>query len=99
VTSAPGSPETIDYKRRLDRPELEITGTIPADGKPVTRGVAVVNPTVFFAQALKDALIAQGIPVSGEATDLDVVSAELDIRAERRTVASTTSPPLRTMAA
>ena len=99
VTSAPGSAETIDYKRRLDRPELEITGTIPADGKPVTRGVAVVNPTVFFAQALKDALIAQGISVSGDATDLDVVSAELDVRAERRTVASTTSPPLRTMAA
>jgi D-alanyl-D-alanine carboxypeptidase/D-alanyl-D-alanine-endopeptidase (penicillin-binding protein 4) len=99
VTSAPGSAETIDYKRHLDRPELEITGTIPADGKLVTRGVAVVNPTVFFAQALKDALIAQGISVSGDATDLDVVSAELDVRAERRTVTSTTSPPLRTMAA
>ena len=98
VTAAPGSAETIDYKRHIDMPVLEITGTIPAAGQSVTRAVAVVNPTVFFAQALKDALIAQGVSVSGEAVDLDDVAAEMDSRAERRVIASTTSAPLRTMA-
>jgi D-alanyl-D-alanine carboxypeptidase/D-alanyl-D-alanine-endopeptidase (penicillin-binding protein 4) len=98
VTGAPEATETIDYKRQLGTAVLEITGTIPAGGKPLTRGVAVVNPTVFFAQAVKDTLVAQGIPVSGEATDLDLVAAESGVQRERRTIASTTSPPLRAMA-
>jgi D-alanyl-D-alanine carboxypeptidase/D-alanyl-D-alanine-endopeptidase (penicillin-binding protein 4) len=99
VTGAPGSAESIDYKRHLETPVLEITGTIPAGGPSVTRAVAVVNPTLFFAQALKDALVAQGLSVSGEAADLDDVSADMNTAgSERRTIASTTSPPLRTMA-
>jgi D-alanyl-D-alanine carboxypeptidase/D-alanyl-D-alanine-endopeptidase (penicillin-binding protein 4) len=64
----------------------------------VTRAVAVVNPTVFFAQAFREALLAQGFSVTGEAADLDDVSAEPDVQGERRTIASTVSPPLRTMA-
>jgi D-alanyl-D-alanine carboxypeptidase/D-alanyl-D-alanine-endopeptidase (penicillin-binding protein 4) len=98
ATGPAGSAETIDYKRHLDSPVLEVTGTIPAGGESVTRDVAVINPTLFFAQALKDTLVAQGIPVSGEAADLDDVAAQTDSRGERRTIASTTSPPLRTMA-
>ena len=99
ATGAPGSAESIDYKRHLETPVLEITGTIPAGGPSVTRAVAVVNPTLFFAQALKDALVAQGLSVSGEAADLDDVSADMSTAgSERRTIASTTSPPIRTMA-
>ena len=98
VTGPPGSTETIDYKRHLDMPVLEITGTIPAGGQPVTRAVAVVNPTVFFAQALKDVLITDGLSVAGEAVDLDDISAEPGVRNERRTIASTESPPLRAIA-
>ncbi|MEI4927722.1 hypothetical protein Q8G50_34960, partial [Klebsiella pneumoniae] len=67
-------------------------------GQSVTRAVAVVNPTVFFAQALKDALVAQGVSVSGEAVDLDDVAAEMNSPGGRRIIASTTSVPLRTMA-
>jgi serine-type D-Ala-D-Ala carboxypeptidase/endopeptidase (penicillin-binding protein 4) len=99
VTGPPESTETIDYKRRLDTPVLEITGTIPAGAQPVTRAVAVLNPTVFFAQGLKDALITQGFSVAGEAVDLDDISAEPGVRSERRIIASTESPPLRTIAA
>jgi D-alanyl-D-alanine carboxypeptidase/D-alanyl-D-alanine-endopeptidase (penicillin-binding protein 4) len=29
VTGAAGSPETIEYRRHLDRPVLEVTGTVP----------------------------------------------------------------------
>ena len=99
VTGPPESTETIDYKRHLDTPVLEITGTIPAGAQPVTRAVAVVNPTVFFAQGLKDALITQGFSVAGEAVDLDDIPAEPGVRSERRIIASTESPPLRTIAA
>ena len=98
VTGAPGSEASIDYRRHLDRPVLEITGTIASDAKPLNLKVAVVNPTVFFARSLKDALIAQGIAVSGEAVDFDDVAGESGMRAERRMLASTDSPPLREMA-
>jgi D-alanyl-D-alanine carboxypeptidase/D-alanyl-D-alanine-endopeptidase (penicillin-binding protein 4) len=61
--------------------------------------VAVVNPTVFFAQALKDGLIARGIPVAGAAVDLDDVAAELaGSLSERRTIVTTLSPALRAVA-
>jgi D-alanyl-D-alanine carboxypeptidase/D-alanyl-D-alanine-endopeptidase (penicillin-binding protein 4) len=95
VTGAPESADTIDYRRHLDSPVLEITGSIPCGGKPVLRSVAVVNPTVFFAQSFKDALVAYGIPVSGEAVDLDDVSGQVDLTAERRVLTSTESPRLR----
>jgi D-alanyl-D-alanine carboxypeptidase/D-alanyl-D-alanine-endopeptidase (penicillin-binding protein 4) len=98
VTGPPGSEESIDYRRHLDRPVLEITGTIPSDGKPLTRTVAVVNPTVFFARSLKDALAAHGISVGGEAVDFDDVAGEATMAAERRVLASTASPPLSEMA-
>ena len=32
VTAAPGTPETIDYRRFLDRPVLEVTGAVPLAG-------------------------------------------------------------------
>src|SRR5688500_10467256 len=44
VTGPAGSVERIEYRRHLHLPLLEITGTIPAGGKPATRSVAVVNP-------------------------------------------------------
>jgi serine-type D-Ala-D-Ala carboxypeptidase/endopeptidase (penicillin-binding protein 4) len=98
VTSEDGTQESIDYRRHLHKPVLEITGAIPVGAKPVTRAVAVVNPTVFFVQSLRDALIALGIAVSGDAVDLDDVAAEISPYAERRILASTESPPLSSMA-
>jgi D-alanyl-D-alanine carboxypeptidase/D-alanyl-D-alanine-endopeptidase (penicillin-binding protein 4) len=98
ITGVSEAPESIDYRRHLDQPVLEVSGTIPRGGKPVTRAVAVVNPTVFFAQSLKDALIAQGITVAGAAADLDDVAAEPGLRAEKRVLASTESPPVREFA-
>ena len=77
VTGPAGSESTIDYRRHLERPVLEITGSIPVGTKPGVREVAVVNPTVFFAQALKDALAARGIATRGEAVDGDDVAAQV----------------------
>jgi D-alanyl-D-alanine carboxypeptidase/D-alanyl-D-alanine-endopeptidase (penicillin-binding protein 4) len=99
LTGVEGSVETIDYRRRLDRPLLEVTGTVPAGSPTVVRPVAVVNPTVFFAQSLRDALVERGISVTGPAVDLDDVAAELlGGPQERRVLVSTTSPPLREIA-
>jgi D-alanyl-D-alanine carboxypeptidase/D-alanyl-D-alanine-endopeptidase (penicillin-binding protein 4) len=61
--------------------------------------VAVVNPTIFFAQSLKDGLTARGLIVAGEAVDHDDIVAELlRTASEKRTIVTTTSPPLRDIA-
>jgi D-alanyl-D-alanine carboxypeptidase/D-alanyl-D-alanine-endopeptidase (penicillin-binding protein 4) len=79
---------------------LEITGSIAAGSNPLERAVAIVNPTVYFAQSLKDGLIARGIAVTGPAVDLDDVAAELAGTASaRRTIVETASPPLREIGA
>jgi D-alanyl-D-alanine carboxypeptidase/D-alanyl-D-alanine-endopeptidase (penicillin-binding protein 4) len=99
ATAAAGSPATVDYRRRLNQPLLEVSGAIAADSAPLERTVAVVNPTVFFAQSVKDGLIARGIDVTGPAVDLDDVAAELSATiSTRRTLVTTTSPPLRDIA-
>ena len=80
---------------------LEVTGSVPLGAAPVVRAVAVVNPTLFFAQSLKDALVARGIAVRGPAVDFDDVAAEIVAAgglAQPRVLASTQSPPLREIA-
>jgi serine-type D-Ala-D-Ala carboxypeptidase/endopeptidase (penicillin-binding protein 4) len=99
ATVAAGSTPTIEYRRHLDQPVLEVTGSAAAGSAPLERTVAVVNPTIFFAQSLEDGLIARGITVTGAAVDLDDVAAELaGSTAERRTIVETTSPSLREIA-
>jgi hypothetical protein len=80
TTGPAGSPNTIDFRRRLDRAVLEVIGSIPVGAAADTRDVAVVNPTVFFAQSLKDGLIARGITVTGGAVDFDDIAAEISRR-------------------
>ena len=66
------------------RPVLEVSGThCRRRPRRSNAAVAVVNPTIFFAQSLKDGLIARGIAVSGAAVDLDDVAAELAGSASR----------------
>ncbi len=90
TTGPPGSAATIDYVRHLEEPVLEVTGMAPRGAVPLTREVAVVNPTIFFVQALRDALIARGIDVAGRAVDAD----DLVPPADRRVLARSDSPPL-----
>ena len=97
TTGPAGSENTIDYRRHIDRTVLEVTGSIPLDAQSVTRTVAVVNPTVFFAQSLKDGLVARGIPVAGQAVDFDDIAAEMP-GGSVRVLATTPSPPLREIA-
>ena len=91
---------SISVQRRIDRPVIEISGSIPAGAPATTRTVAVINPTLHFAQSLKDALIARGITVTGEAVDLDDVAPEMTNGGspERRVLVTTHSAPLRDVA-
>jgi serine-type D-Ala-D-Ala carboxypeptidase/endopeptidase (penicillin-binding protein 4) len=109
ATTGPfGSANTIDYRRRIDRPVLEVIGSIPLGDNPDTRPVAVVNPTVFYAQSLKSELSARGIAINGPAVDFDDVAAEFvpttathheEGAAASTMIAKTESPPLREIAA
>lgn len=100
TTGATGSPDTIGYRRRADAPALEVSGSVPAGAATSQHSVAVVNPTIFFVRSLKDALVGAGIPVSGDAVDLDDVAPELQMSGatQGRPLASTESPPLREIA-
>jgi serine-type D-Ala-D-Ala carboxypeptidase/endopeptidase (penicillin-binding protein 4) len=100
VTGSTDAPESISLRRRIDGPVLEVRGTVPlaagADARVVSRTVAVVNPTLYFAQSLKDGLIERGITVADDAVDLDDVAAELagGTSEERRVLATAESPTL-----
>ena len=85
----------INVRRRIDRPELEITGTIPLDAPVVTRTVAVMNPTAFLAQSVRDGLISRGITVSGAAGDADDILLDAMGGTERRVLHTSHSPTLR----
>ena len=111
LTAAAGTAETIQFRRRLDAPVLEVTGTVPvppAEPLPANevvrtavRNFAVVNPTAYFVQSLKDALVARGITVSGDAVDIDdlPVSASATAGVSMRVLARAESQPLRDIGA
>ncbi len=98
MTAGEETSETIDFRRQLFRPTLEITGAIPAGSTPVTRNVTVVNPTIYFAQSVKDAFVAAGIRVTGEAADLDDIAVQDGPVGTSERSGSTSSPPLREIA-
>jgi D-alanyl-D-alanine carboxypeptidase/D-alanyl-D-alanine-endopeptidase (penicillin-binding protein 4) len=99
TTGAEGSEDTIAYRRHLDSPTLEISGSTPIGGRTATRNVAVVNPTVFFVQTIKDSLAERGIRVKGDAVDIDDVAPELmNGSGPWRVLVSTPSPPLKEIA-
>jgi D-alanyl-D-alanine carboxypeptidase/D-alanyl-D-alanine-endopeptidase (penicillin-binding protein 4) len=73
TTGAPGSPASIRTRRLPGSPTLEIRGSIPLGASSSTLQASVDNPTLFFAGALRHALIANGIDVRGPAVDIDDV--------------------------
>jgi D-alanyl-D-alanine carboxypeptidase/D-alanyl-D-alanine-endopeptidase (penicillin-binding protein 4) len=97
VTTEAGAATAIDCERPPDTSDLDVRGSIAADAKPVTREVAVANPSLYFAHALVLALQARGIEVRGIPRDL--VRPESPLREEpRRVLLSWQSPPLRDIA-
>jgi len=87
----------LETRRGAGSPVLEVRGTIPLTSKPVIRLASVVNPTLYFVTALRDALMAAGIEIRGPAVDIDDVTdaARLD---NRTPILSYRSPPLSELA-
>ena len=74
VTGAPGSRPLLWPEQRPGEPVLTIAGSLPAGSPAITLTVAVGNPTLWFANALRERLVAGGIPVTGDAVDVDDVA-------------------------
>lgn len=100
TTAPPQSRTAVQFERHasvLDGAVLEVTGALAADAPPISRNVAVVNPTYFFVRVLRAALAARGIEVTDFTADIDDRTKPGDA-APRRLIAETLSPPLRDIA-
>lgn len=76
VTGAAGSPQLLWPEQRPGEPFLTIDGSIPIGASPARMSVSVGNPTLWFANALRHALIEAGIEVRGDAYDVDDIALE-----------------------
>ena len=68
---------------------LELDGSIPVSSERVVRNVSVPNPTLYFANAVREGLMRNGIEVVGPAVDID----EIDVPPDRRSALLRTDVP------
>jgi D-alanyl-D-alanine carboxypeptidase/D-alanyl-D-alanine-endopeptidase (penicillin-binding protein 4) len=73
TTGAAGSSQLVWPEQRPGDPSLTMAGSIPLSAPSAVLSIAVGNPTLWFASALKSRLIRDGIEVIGEAVDIDDV--------------------------
>src|SRR5688572_13542343 len=97
VTVAESGTGRLTLHRLPGSSRIVVRGEIPAKAEPFARTASVDNPTEFFATAFRDALIAEGIDVNGDAVDIDDFLSKPDLSAAR-TMVSHRSPPLRQLA-
>ncbi len=84
----------LTLQRPPGSPRLVVEGQIPAGAAPFVRTASVDNPTRFFASAFRAALMAEGVPVAGDAIDIDDLVSKPDLT-DARTLVSRQSAPLR----
>jgi D-alanyl-D-alanine carboxypeptidase/D-alanyl-D-alanine-endopeptidase (penicillin-binding protein 4) len=97
TTSSAGTATRIEAHRLPGSAVLRLRGIVPLGASAVTRVVSVDNPTQFFVNVLRHALIERGIDVAGPAVDIDDVT-DAPARTNATTVATHRSPPLSTLA-
>ena len=98
TTAAAGTEPTARAARVPGSATLTLRGTIPLDHAPVLLPVSVDNPTLFFVNMLRAALIRNGIDVRGPATDDAAHGAVQTSQRDARTIVEYRSPPLSTLA-
>ena len=98
VTVAESGTGRLTLHRLPGSSRVVVDGQIPAKAAPFARTASVDNPTAFFVSAFREALIAEGIQVNGDAVDIDDFLAKPDL-AGARTLVSYKSPVLRQIAA
>ena len=94
VTGAPGSQASLRLERLPGSIVMDLHGSIPLGGAPVTTTAAVENPTVAYLGALESALARNDIFLKGRALDIDELTARPD-PSRGRTLVVDLSPPLR----
>ena len=100
TTGPPETAASVQFERHAKVHEgaiLEVTGSLAAGAGSISRDVAVVNPTFFFARGLRAALASRGIDVTDFTADIDEW-AKVEDAPSRRVIAETLSPPLRDIA-
>lgn len=93
VTSAEGTPPSLTLTRPVGTRFLEVHGQAPLGSAPMTLATAAANPTQFYANELRAALIRHGIAVDGSGKDIDDL-AERPRAAEGTTLLVDLSAPL-----
>jgi D-alanyl-D-alanine carboxypeptidase/D-alanyl-D-alanine-endopeptidase (penicillin-binding protein 4) len=91
ITGAAGSSPLLWPEQRPGELALTLAGSIPVGARPATLLVSAGNPTLWFASVLRHRLIDAGIPVSGQAVDVDDVTID---RTTFRTIFTYRSHPL-----
>jgi len=71
VTGPAGSAGSAVRRRLPGSTRLELRGSLPLGGRPFAQNASVDNPTLYFVRALRAALVADGIAVTGAAVDID----------------------------
>lgn len=97
TTVAAGGTTHLSHKALPLTPGAVVTGTIALDAPKQVRNVAIGNPTLYFANALRSGLIANGIDVLGGAVDADDLVDAPVVDASNATL-SHRSPTLPTLA-
>ena len=73
ATGVAGSAPLLWPEQRPGDPALTVAGSIPLTAPLAQLAIAVGNPTLWFASALKSRLVRDGIEVTGDAVDIDDV--------------------------
>ena len=71
TTGAANSPLLIWPEQRPAEPFLTIAGSVPAGAPPAQLSVSAGNPTSWFANGLRHALLEAGVEITGDAFDID----------------------------
>lgn len=93
MTTPANIPASIALSRLPGSQRLTIRGTVPVGSGTLVRTTAIDNPTAYFVEALRLALIESGIIVSGAAVDADTVPAAA-LGGRRHAIADHRSAPL-----
>lgn len=93
VTGPAGSPSLVWPEQRPGEEPLTIAGSIPLGAQPAPLGISSGNPTLWFANVLRNRLIEEGIIVTGEAVDIDDLTPPPD-RSDATMLFSYRSPTL-----
>ena len=80
VTVATGQPTRVSVERIPGASQLTVRGQTAIGAPPVTETLSAPNPTVFYLNALQDALARSGIVVDGTAVDIDDAPEKPDYR-------------------